>query len=55
MEEKKAIIRDMNEQEMHEFNKQMDFLKSEMKVLHRRSIKMAHDAHKGAAHAFLNC
>ena len=55
MEEKKTVIRDLNEEEQQEFNKQMDFLRVEMKKLHQKSVIMAHEAQRGAAHAFLNC
>lgn len=55
MEEKKVVVRDLNETEQQEFNKQMEFLRKEMKTLHRQSIIMAHEAQQGAARAFLNC
>ena len=55
MEEKKTIVRNLNEAEQQEFDKQMDFLSTEMKELHQKSAIMEHEAHQGAAHAFLNC
>lgn len=55
MEEKKTIIRNLNEAEQQEFDKQMDFLRTEMKKLHQKSAIMEYEAQQGAAHAFLNC
>ena len=49
------VIRDLNEAEQQEFDKQMDFLRTEMKKLHQKSVIMAHEAQQGAARAFLNC
>lgn len=48
-------IQEMNEVEQQEFDKQMDFLRTEMKKLHQKSVIMEYEAQQGAAHAFLNC